>query len=557
MGIDFNNKARHFLTILLLVISSQTLAQETNTLEYGTYLLEKNLISKAEETFQSVLSEIPVEERFDAYYEIAKLYNTHLYFDLSIEYCLEGVEEKGVDDRGRKRLLQLIVINHIDLNNLDEAEAFFRKSKKHPTFNDREKSNDYNLIGEISRLQNKSYTAIDYFKKAISINKGLSNYEGLAMNYNNLGLVYLTIKDYDKTQEYLNLSLEIIDSLGLKFRKMSMGISFGRLFQEKKEYSLAIESFQSVTQFDLTDHSDKTELLRDAYKGLFESYEAIDNSILALKNYKLYQNYENQIYDLDRQASIYQSQILAAKRGHEEEIRLLKEKSAAERKLKNISIVLLGVGIVLISVLAFLFKLRNKSIKQKIKLNENDNRIQLLEIENTKVINEKLQAEIKEKEQTQRIEELELQKLKETIDAKNRELTSFAIHISNKNEILSEVNQKIKSLDSWEENRVLKELNILIKQNMQLDQDWDIFKKHFIEVHPSFFETIIQKYPALTNDDLKLCAYLKIQLSSKEIARLLNIETSAINKRRNRIRKKLTIDSSIDLHEFMLTIDKA
>lgn len=114
---------------------------------------------------------------------------------------------------------------------------------------------------------------------------------------------------------------------------------------------------------------------------------------------------------------------------------------------------------------------------------------------------------------------------------------------------------KIKTFENWEDNPKLKELNIIIKQNLQLDQDWDIFKKHFIEVHPDFFKAIINRFPDLTNDDLKLCAYLKLQLSSKEIARLLNIETAAVNKRRNRIRKKLDIASSVDLHEFMLTVD--
>jgi hypothetical protein len=235
---------------------------------------------------------------------------------------------------------------------------------------------------------------------------------------------------------------------------------------------------------------------------------------------------------------------------------LIEEKANLEKKYNRVYIILLVIGIVLLSLFIFLLRLRNKSMRQKVELIESNNRIQQLEIENSKAINEKLQSEIREKEQSTKIEDLELQKLKDTIDFKNRELTSSAIHLSNKNEILSEIHSKIKSLENWEDNPKLKELNILIKQNFQLDQDWDIFKKHFIEVHPDFFKAIVHQFPNLTNDDLKLCAYLKLQLSSKDIARLLNIETSAVNKRRNRIRKKLNIDSAVDLHEFMLTIDK-
>lgn len=546
------------VALLLIFQFGNILAQkDKNTIEYGTFLLENSNLTEAENTFQNYLKNIESDsQKFDDYYSIAILYNTHLYFDLSIEYCLEAINTDGVSPKNSRRFLHLTAINHLDLNNLDQAENYFRQAEKFKSKVKEEISNDYNLIGEIKRLKQESSSAINYFNKAISINQDVDNFDDLAMNHNNLGLVYLDLGNYVKAEKHLNISLKIIDSLSLSSRKVAINISFGRLNQVQKKYETAIEYFLKTINSDLTGHSDKTELLRDANQGLSKCYDAIGNHRIALLHYKNFQHFNQLIFDRDKQASIFESQILFEKNTHKQEIKLIQEKTEIEKKYNRVYIILLCIGVILLSLFVFLLRLRNKSMKQKVELIESNNRIQQLEIQNSKAINEKLQGEIREKEQSRKIEELELQKLKDTIDFKNRELTSSAVHLSNKNEILSEIDSIIKSLKNWEDTSELKDLNIIIKQNLQLDQDWDIFKKHFIEVHPNFFKSIVDKYADLTNDDLKLCAYLKLQLSSKEIARLLNIETTAVNKRRNRIRKKLTIDSAVDLHQFMITIDK-
>ena len=531
--------------------------EEKYSIEFGRFFLDNNNLPKAEETFQGFINSLnSVEEKSKAYFEIAKLYNTFLYFDLSILYCQEMLNSKGVSNVYRKKFLQLITVNHIDLNNLDQAENYFWKAEEYKSQSKKEKASDQNLIGEINRLKNKSNNAIDNFSNAISINKQIDNFEGLAMNYNNLGLVYLELQNYTTAEKYLNTSLRIIDSLDLKNRKVAIDISYGRLYQAQKKYLIAIDYFKNTINNDLQNHSDKTELLRDAHKGLSQCFDEINDSKNALKHYKEYQVYNQKIFDREKQSSIFERQILIEKERHKEELKLISERSYIEKKNNRIYFALLCVGIVLLSLVILLLRLRNKSMRQKVKLAESNNKIQQLEIATSKATNERLQGEIREKEQLVKIEELEFQKLKDEIDFKNRELTSFSIHICNKNEILTEIDSQIKSIEDWGKNQKLKELTMLIKQNLQFDQDWDIFKMHFIEVHPDFFKTIIDKFPDLTNDDLKLCAYLKLQLSSKEIARLLNIESAAVNKRRNRIRKKLDIGSSIDLHEFMLTIDR-
>lgn len=537
---------------------SQSLKSDQSCLEYGTFLLEKNKLTEAEELFQNCIdSRETSADQLELYYRIAILYNTNLYFDVSIEYCLDVLQRKDLSIEDRRRFLHLITINHIDLNNLNQAEEYFWVSEKYKSEREEKRSNDYNIIGEIKRLKGEFKSASEYFQRAISINKSNASFDNLAMNYNNLALVYLSQNMFQESEDYLNRSLSIIDSLELKNKQAAINISYGRLYQAQKKYDKAKGYYRNIFKFDLSDHSDRIELLRDAHKGLFECFEQENKPKEALVNYKQAQEFNQLIYDREKQVSIFENQILFERKKHEEEVQLIRANNELEKKYGRMYLLVLCIGVVLLSSLVLLLRLRNKSIKQKMSLVQSNNQIQKLEIEKSQAVNERLQSEIREKEQIRKVEELEMQKLKSMIDSKNRELTSLAIHLSNKSETLAQISDKVTSMENWEEHPNLKEVQVMVSLNNQLDKDWNIFKKHFIEVHPDFFNSLIERFSELTNDDLKLCAYLKIQLSSKEIARLLNIETSAVNKRRNRLRKKLNMDSSENLHEFMMTLDKS
>ena len=88
----------------------------------------------------------------------------------------------------------------------------------------------------------------------------------------------------------------------------------------------------------------------------------------------------------------------------------------------------------------------------------------------------------------------------------------------------------------------------------RLDADWEQFARHFDQVHSHFLKKVRQHYPQLTVKDHRLCAYLRMNLSSKEMASLMNISVRSVEVARYRLRKKLALESEVNLVEFMLQI---
>ena len=99
---------------------------------------------------------------------------------------------------------------------------------------------------------------------------------------------------------------------------------------------------------------------------------------------------------------------------------------------------------------------------------------------------------------------------------------------------------------------LVKKIIDLIDKNMDLEDDWQVFEKHFNEANSDFLSRIKDDFPQLTPRDLRMCAYLKMNLSSKEIAPLLGISEKSVEVHRYRLRKKLDLTSDSNLSVFMI-----
>ncbi|WP_158275637.1 triple tyrosine motif-containing protein [Marinilabilia rubra] len=188
---------------------------------------------------------------------------------------------------------------------------------------------------------------------------------------------------------------------------------------------------------------------------------------------------------------------------------------------------------------------RRKALKEKERLQKKDE--EKMQRQKEKYEREKLESE-------KRLLVLKEEKYRLELEQKNNELSSAAMINIRKNELLSEIKNDIKQLEKNSGDQALSSVKKLIKKiNRQINsqEDWLSFELHFNNAHAHFFDKIREKHSGLTANDFKLCAYLKLNLSSKEIASLMNISVRSVEMSRYRLRKKLDLSPEESLSEYI------
>ena len=164
--------------------------------------------------------------------------------------------------------------------------------------------------------------------------------------------------------------------------------------------------------------------------------------------------------------------------------------------------------------------------------------------------------ELEKQHSEQEIMKLQNEKLHAEISHKNMQLADSTLSIIKKNEVLIEIKNELEKqkeeLGARYPARYLQRLTTLIDKNISNDNDWEMFEALFDQAHENFFKRLKQSFPDLTQSDLKLCAYLKLNLSSKEIAPLLNISIRGVEIRRYRLRKRLALASDENLVAYIM-----
>ncbi len=135
------------------------------------------------------------------------------------------------------------------------------------------------------------------------------------------------------------------------------------------------------------------------------------------------------------------------------------------------------------------------------------------------------------------------------IEAKEKELASTTLLMAQKNAQLKDLARQIDELEhQGEDPASTAPLKDTIHRQLTADDDWRYFKLKFEKVHPGFFQIMQERWPALSKTDLRLCAYIRVGMTSKEIAQVLSVKPDTVNTSRYRIRKKLSLppDASLE-----------
>jgi len=163
----------------------------------------------------------------------------------------------------------------------------------------------------------------------------------------------------------------------------------------------------------------------------------------------------------------------------------------------------------------------------------------------------KRKLEIKEFERKQEMINIENEKLQQDVESKSRELAVSTMSMIKKNQFLSKIKDDLKKVSDLQK---IKNVIKTIDRNLNNEDDWKFFEEAFNNADKEFLKKIKTAHPNLTNNDLKLCAYLRLNLSSKDIAPLLNISLRSVEIKRYRLRKKMDLSHNEGLTDYILSL---
>lgn len=176
-----------------------------------------------------------------------------------------------------------------------------------------------------------------------------------------------------------------------------------------------------------------------------------------------------------------------------------------------------------------------------------------LKEQNQKLLQEKEEELSRQQEKSkQEIIRLRNEQLEQDIVRKSEELANSTMQLIKKNELLQKLKAESQEIESQSKTGSLGHIIKLIDNNISSGHDWQVFEQNFNRVHEEFFKKFLERYPNLSPGDLRLSAYLRMNLSSKEIAQLLNITYRSVELKRYRLRKKLNMETDENLVEWLI-----
>lgn len=395
----------------------------------------------------------------------------------------------------------------------------------------------YNKVGEVYTATGRYNEAYDYLIKALNIHQNTGFGYGISESNNRLGQLFVKQSKYDLGLDYLFKALTISESINDREGIARGYENIGRAYLGKREYNKAEEYFKEGEGKAKLFGSKKW--LRDIYEGLRSLATSRRKYTQALEYTELYmamkdslfnEQMANRISEMERRSEIASKQKELDQIKQERE--LLEEKNRLDAQLKSALI----AGIILLLISAYLV------------ING-----QRLKIKKDKVIFESREALSQAELANAQLRQTEL---KQELEFKNKELTSYTINFIRKNQAMEELKSSIKSLKSASDsdtNKQLSRLDKIVDDVLGVDKDWEDFKLYFENVHKDFFKNLKIEYPELGNSELKLCALVKLNLSLKEIASIMGISPDSVKTARYRLRKKLGLNKEDSLSDVIMS----
>ena len=412
------------------------------------------------------------------------------YFQMGLDY----LNKIGADPTDRFFKGEFFRFNlnfgavYANARDFDKAELYFTKAMQY--LDESKYINTATLFNNLSIIARESgdiNRAFDLNRQAIEIWESHDFKRGLVQSYNNMATCYLDIEDINNAFKYYDKALQISKENGFGNSAIIAQEQLSLVYAKMGRYKNAYE--------------------------MYREFKYWSDSLLNLEKIQLITQLELQD-KFDRRLT---------------EAKLLQQKKEAEQKRRELiySLIIAVSAMSLIILVLLYFLQRNKYRRHKLEA---------------------------EKSNLERITlEQDKNKLEEDLEFKNKELATNVMYMVRKNELITQISEKlIKSkLAFKKENQAIIEGIIKDLQSTTEEYVWTEFEIRFQQVHNDFYEKLNEKFPNLSANEKKLCAFLRLNMTTKEISAITYQTINSLTVARSRLRKKLGLDSDENLISFL------
>ncbi|TGD56916.1 tetratricopeptide repeat protein [Flavobacterium humi] len=546
---------RFLFSVFLLCFAAGAMAQNKATakcdsiLMSGVEALNKNehmhsleLLTKALALSRS--NDWPNQE-FLALNNIGANYYLLLEYGEALNYYLEAytVAIKKLEPKDEMIVLNNIAILYSKEKKYDKANEYFNKAYGIA----KENKDDFRMglyalnMGNLANESNNYKLGKDYFTESLPLL--VSQPQFLVLAKIGLGDCDIALGNPKRARESATELLRTTKDLEFNHTGISLCMIISRAFLKENQLDEALDYAKKTlerkpnleTKLQVFGLLSEIHFKKKNYAAALQYKDSIINTNLELdkiKNNKLYEN----------------SKVKLEIQNYKNQSERNESKLVSERRI--FYSVLLSIIIIVIFVV---WTLRNLSLKHKQKklIAERNEQILVLELEKEK--RELLLLE-KQFNENSTLSLLEQERLKNEVELKNRKLSAKALYLSGRNIMIEEVLSGLTDLLHGSKNNSLIEYIQTLKNHLRTDNEWDSFITHFEEVNQGFLTSLKTKHPNLTSNDIRFLSYIYMNLSTKEIASMLNITQDSCRKRKERISTKMELEKDVNLYDYLASM---
>ncbi|GAA4274042.1 tetratricopeptide repeat protein [Aquimarina gracilis] len=398
----------------------------------------------------------------------------------------------------------------------------------------------FTKIGTLLIEQHKDDEALQYLSDALQMHTDNNFTYGIAEAHNRLGRLYLYKSEIEQAHYHIKKSMEqgskVSDIDGLTNNL----IIHGKILRLSNRLDEAAIELNKGLELAKENGLKKYELL--AYEELKELKKLQSEPDEAYAFYDKYLILRDSLFNLEKSKQIAYLEFENELKRKDKELVALK----VQEKKDNLIQLILVLGFLIISMCGGIIYIITR---QRAKKNKQ------LTLKNQELLESAFALTQKELENS----ELKQQELKQQLDFKNRELSSYTLNFIKKNEVVQQLQktiQNIKRAPSLEKQKLISDLNKIIRKNLSIDKDWEDFGRFFEDAHQGFYSRLKSKHEGLSTNDLKICSLIRLNLNVKEMASILGISPDSARTARYRLRKKLKLTPEQEIFTYLVHMEK-